>query len=144
MKSLFSALLTAGLGCVIVFASCSRRPALPLLTNADSIRIRKDNLEYRMEKDAFFAHDPHSPFVRDTSVRYHGINWVPIDPAFRGESVLHTYADPETVLVMGTKGEARRQVRCQVTTSWSTCPLTSTPKISSLRSSSPTFSLAKL
>ena len=111
MKSLRCALAAAALGCVMTFASCSRGPALPHLTNADSLRIREDNLAYRAEKDAFFAHDPHSPFVRDTSVRYHGINWFPIDPAFCGESVLHTYADPETVLVMGTKGEARRQVR---------------------------------
>src|SRR5271169_1169742 len=105
MKSSLRPLIAAALLYAIVFASCSHRPALPLLTKADSLRIREDNLEYRAEKDAFFAHDPHSPFVRDTSARYHGINWFPIDPAFRGESVLHTYADPETVLVMGTKGE---------------------------------------
>ena len=111
MKSLRCAHIAAGLLCAVAFASCSHRPALPLLTKADSLRIREDNLAYRMEKDAFFARDPHSPFVRDTSVRYHGINWFPIDPAFRGESVLHAYADPETVVVMGTKGEARRQVR---------------------------------
>jgi hypothetical protein len=94
-----------------MFSSCSHRPALPVLTNADSLRIREDNMAYRAEKDAFFAHDPHSPFVRDTSARYHGINWFPVDPAFCGESVLHTYAEPETVEVMGTKGEARRQIR---------------------------------
>jgi hypothetical protein len=111
MKSLSAAVLGALLVCVMMFASCGRRPALPALTKADSLRIIEDNLEHRAAKDEFFAHDPHSPFVRDTSVRYHGINWFPVDPAFCGESVLHTYADPETVLVMGTKGEGRRQLR---------------------------------
>jgi uncharacterized protein (DUF1684 family) len=96
---------------VVMFTSCSRTPALPLLSKADSLRITLDNLDHRAEMDAFFAHDPHSPFVRDTSARYHGINWFPVDPAFCGRSVLHTYAEPETVLVMGTKGEARRQLR---------------------------------
>jgi uncharacterized protein (DUF1684 family) len=111
MKSLRCAVAATFLGCVMMFASCSHRPALPVLTKADSLGIVEDNIEHRAEKDAFFAHDPHSPFIRDTSVRYHGINWFPVDPAFRGESVLHVYADPETVLVMGTKGEARRQLR---------------------------------
>ena len=111
MNSLNRAVCAAGLGCAMMFASCSHRAALPVLTKADSLRIIEDNLAYRAEKDAFFAHDPHTPFIRDTSARYHGINWFPIDPAFRGESVLHTYAVADTVLVMGTKGEARRQIR---------------------------------
>ena len=111
MKSLHCAIITPLAACVVMLGSCARTPGLPRLTRADSLRIVEDNLAYRAEKDAFFAHDPHSPFLRDTSIRYHGINWFPVDPAFRGESVLHAYADPETVLVMGTKGEARRQLR---------------------------------
>ena len=111
MKSLPSAACAALAGCVMAFASCGRTPALPVLTRADSLSIIEENMEYRAEKDAFFAHDPHSPFVRDTSARYHGINWFPVNPAFRGESVLHTYAAPETVTVMGTKGEPRSQLR---------------------------------
>ncbi len=111
MKPSAKAACAALAGCVMTFASCSRTPALPVLTRADSLSIIEENMEYRGEKDAFFAHDPHSPFVRDTSARYHGINWFPVNPAFRGESVLHTYAAPETVTVMGTKGETRRQLR---------------------------------
>ena len=96
---------------LLAAASCSHRPALPVLTQADSLRIIEDNMSYRAAKDDFFAHDPHSPFVRDTTARYHGINWFPVDPAFCGRSVLHTYAEAETVAVMGTKGETRRQLR---------------------------------
>jgi len=111
MKSPLCALSRAGLGCLVMLISCSHRPALPVLTRADSLRILEENIAYRAEKDEFFAHDPHSPFVRDTAARYHGINWFPVNPAFCGESVVHTYANPETVIVMGTKGEARRQLR---------------------------------
>lgn len=112
MKSLsLAAAAAAALGWALLTPSCSRQPVLPALSRADSLRILEDNLSYRTEKDEFFARDPHSPFVRDTSTRYHGINWFPVNPAFCGGSVLHTYADPETVNVMGTKGETRRQLR---------------------------------
>jgi len=111
MKPLHAALLAACAGAMIAAPSCARKPALPSLTRTDSLRIVDENMEYRAEKDSFFAHDPASPFVRDTSVRYHGINWFPIDPAFRGTSLLYTYAGAETVAVMGTGGETRRQLR---------------------------------
>ncbi len=97
--------------CAVLFGTCARKPALPVLTKADSLRVVEDNMAYRAEKDAFFANDPHSPFVRDTSAHYHGIRWFPVEPAYCGESLLHVYASPETVLVMGTKGETRRQLR---------------------------------
>ena len=61
--------------------------------------------------DAFFRADPGSPFVRDTTVSYCGLNWFPINPHYCVHSILHRYADPETVTVMGTKGETRRQLR---------------------------------
>jgi len=91
--------------------SCSRHPGLPVITAADSLAILAANLTHREEMDAFFRNDPHSPFVRDTTITYHGVKWFPVNPAFRGTSVLHTYTDPETVLVMGTRGEERRQLR---------------------------------
>jgi len=111
MKPLHAALIAASLGIFIAAASCSRTPTLPALAHADSLRIVEENIAYRAEKDSFFAHDPASPFLRDTSVRYHGINWFPVDPAFRGTSILHTYDHPDTVVVMGTGGEMRRQLR---------------------------------
>ena len=66
---------------------------------------------HRVEMDAFFRNDPASPFRRDTSVQFHGLRWFPVNPAYRGQSVLHVYANPETVAVMGTRGEERRQLR---------------------------------
>jgi len=108
MKFSTTAAIAAG---ILASASCGRTPSLPVLSRADSLSIIEENMEYRARQDAFFAHDPHSPFVRDTSAHYHGINWFPVNPAFRGESVLHTYAEPETVTVMGTRGEERRELR---------------------------------
>jgi uncharacterized protein (DUF1684 family) len=104
-------ILAVSVAWMLVTLSCQRTPTLPPLTAADSARVVADNVSHRAEVDAFFRTDPASPFLRDSSVSYHGINWYPINPRFRGESVLHRYERPETVVVLGTKGEERRQLR---------------------------------
>lgn len=91
--------------------SCQRNAPFPVLSTADSIRIVEENLAHRAEANAFFLNDPDSPFERDTTVSYHGIKWFPVDPRYQGESVLHRYDRPETVVVLGTKGEERKQLR---------------------------------
>jgi len=107
MKTLCLAALLA----VFLASGCSRRPPMPELTTADSLAIVQDNLRHREGMDEYFRTDPSSPFLRDSSITYQGIRWFPIDPRLRGISELHTYAHPETVTVMGTRGEARRQLR---------------------------------
>ena len=101
---------TGAIACAVILASCSRRPVFPPLSSADSTSIVNENLAHRDTVDLFFRNDPGSPFLRDSSIAYHGIQWFPVDPRFCGHSVLHRYADPETVVVMGTKGEQRRQL----------------------------------
>jgi uncharacterized protein (DUF1684 family) len=96
---------------MVLLGACGRSPSLPVLTAADSLMIVKDNEAHRADADAFFRNNPDSPFQRDTTVTYHGIKWFPIDVRFRGESLLHRYATPETVIVLGTKGEERKQAR---------------------------------
>ncbi len=68
-------------------------------------------MEHRAEVDSFFRSDPGSPFRRDTAAEYHGLRWYPVDPHFCVLSRLYRYADPETVVVKGTKGEDRREFR---------------------------------
>lgn len=91
--------------------SCSRQHPLPPLTAADSVQIMQDNILHRSEVERYFALHPESPFRIDTTAPFHGLRWFPIDPRFRGVSVLHRYDPAETVTVMGTKGEARKQLR---------------------------------
>jgi uncharacterized protein (DUF1684 family) len=95
----------------VLFASCSRRPELPLLSAADSLNIVNENLEHRKTVDAFMRADEGSPFRRDTTVAYTGIKWFPVDPRFHVTSILHRYEQPETVVVMGTRGEQRRNLK---------------------------------
>jgi uncharacterized protein len=91
--------------------SCSRKPAPAQLSPADSLAIVLDNIAHRAEVDSFFRFDESSPFKRDTTISYHGIKWFPIDVRYRSISKLHPYAAPETVIVLGTKGEERKQLR---------------------------------
>jgi uncharacterized protein (DUF1684 family) len=96
---------------VAVLPSCSRVAGIPPLSPADSLAIIEDNQTHRAEMDAFFRLSPESPFVRDTTIVYEGIKWFPINPAFRGSSVLTVYPQQDTISVYGTGGEERRQLR---------------------------------
>lgn len=95
----------------IIVGACNRPPQLPALSSADSLRIVQDNIDHRTGTDRFFHSDPASPFVRDTSLEFRGLNWFPIDVRYRTTSALHRYTIPDTVTVLGTKGEHRRQLR---------------------------------
>ena len=96
---------------MVVFLSCSGKPSPDRLSRADSLTIINDNMAHRAEVDSFFRYDNESPFKRDTTIEYHGIKWFPVDPRYHGVSELHRYVNPETVIVLGTKGEERRQLR---------------------------------
>ena len=91
--------------------SCSKQLELPTISAADSLKIATENQAHRESVDEFFRTDPGSPFHRDSSVAYRGLRWFPVDPRFRASSVLHRYDHPETVAVMGTRGEKRRNLR---------------------------------
>lgn len=94
-----------------MISSCSRNPESAKLSLADSLMIVQDNIIHRAEVDSSFRFDENSPFNRDTTIEYHGLKWFPINPLYRGVSLLHRYANPETVIVLGTKGEERKQLR---------------------------------
>ncbi|HEX9005653.1 MAG TPA: DUF1684 domain-containing protein [Bacteroidota bacterium] len=91
--------------------SCTSRPVPPAAAPADSAFVVRDNLTHRAEVDSFFRFEDGSPFRRDTTIRYHGLRWFPIDVRYRVTAVLHRYDRPEPVTVMGTKGEERHQLK---------------------------------
>ncbi len=105
----FSALIAAATA--LASFSCTKRTELPRLSATDSLSVVRANLAHRAEVDSFFRFDPNSPFQRDTSIKFRGINWFPINPLYRATSILHRYEKQDTVDVMGTKGEKRRELR---------------------------------
>ncbi|HTY01492.1 MAG TPA: DUF1684 domain-containing protein [Bacteroidota bacterium] len=110
MLLVVAALMPAGLLSLLLF-SCGSGTKVKPLSASDSVAIVIDNINRRAEVDSFFRYDDSSPFRRDTTISYRGIQWYPIDPHFRVASILHRYEVPETVSVMGTKGEERRELK---------------------------------
>lgn len=95
---------------VLLLASCSRETRFPPLSGDDSLAVILDNTRNREAVHEYLANDPGSPFQRDTTVTFTGLKWYPVNPRFRGVSQLHRYAQPETVIVMETQGEERKQL----------------------------------
>ena len=96
---------------LLLMSACSKHPHLPAFSRDDSVRVNRNNLAHRERVDEFFRTDEGSPFKRDTSITYKGIKWYPVDVSFCVTSLLHRYAAPETVIVMGTRGEQRRNLK---------------------------------
>jgi uncharacterized protein len=92
-------------------AGCAQRAGLPAISAADSLACVQDNAAHRASMDDFFLHDPGSPFRRDTSAVFTGIKWYPVDVRYRISARLHRYPSPDTIRIMGTKGEPRKQLR---------------------------------
>ena len=97
---------------VLLLAGCtSRKTPDQSISAADSAAIIQNVLAYRAEKEEFFRTSPYSPFLGDTSVHFTGIRWYPPSIEFYFRSKLIRYRHPETVIVLGTKGEERHQVK---------------------------------
>ncbi len=107
-------LLVLPCAALLLWSGCTRQPQtiqLPVVSQQDSVLCLQENIAYRSNVDAEFRNDPDSPFRRDTSITFTGIRWFPIDVRFRQRAVLQRLAQPETVVVLGTKGEPRKQLR---------------------------------
>ncbi len=96
---------------LVFLCSCRSTNRIQPLSPADSIKIVDENELHRDAMDKFFSQDEASPFRRDSTIAYNGLHWYPIDPHFAVHSRLHRYDRPETVVVLGTKGEERRQLK---------------------------------
>ena len=68
-------------------------------------------LAHRNEKDSTMRVDLHSPFNRDTTVEFSPLKYYEPDPAFLFKSILFRYDPPDTVEVLGTKGETRQVIK---------------------------------
>lgn len=61
----------------------------------------------RKEKDEWMMNDPASPFRQDSTVHAAPLKYFPVDPDFAFQSTLVEFAAKDTVIIFGTKGEAR-------------------------------------
>jgi uncharacterized protein (DUF1684 family) len=97
---------------ILVLAGCAehRGSSVPI-SPVDSVRIVNEILAHRAQVDSTFRNDPDSPFNRDSTIHYEGIKWYPPDVRFHFVSRLIRYEHADTVVVLGTKGEERQQLR---------------------------------
>lgn len=68
-------------------------------------------LAHRNEKDSTMRIGLHSPFNRDSTVEFSSLNYYETDPAFLFKSKLFRYYPPDTVEILGTKGEIRQVIK---------------------------------
>ncbi|SEO68990.1 hypothetical protein SAMN05216388_10176 [Halorientalis persicus] len=66
-----------------------------------------DDIEaQRRQKDRYFGEDPRSPIPEDERADFDGLDYFPVDPAYRFEVELEAYDEPERVVVgTSTDGE---------------------------------------
>lgn len=88
---------------ILFLSACSKKSIDP--------KYLEEIEKYRKEIDSTFRYSPDSPFKRDTTVKFTGLKYFDVNPEFVFKSKLYKYAFPETVIVLGTKGEKRTQIK---------------------------------
>lgn len=96
---------------VLILTSCQNNQQENLFSTQDSLMIINEILEHRAKQDTFFRNSSDSPFKRDTTIKYQGLKYFEPNLKFYFKSKLHKYKNPDTVVVLGTKGEERKQLK---------------------------------
>lgn len=92
--------------------TCRRQQGVEVhLSSADSLRIINEIIAHRAAADSFFRHDPASPFKQDITARYEGVKWFAPNVSYYFASKLFRYDKPDTVIILGTKGEERTHLK---------------------------------
>jgi uncharacterized protein len=61
-------------------------------------------LEFRTEKDEFFAHHPQSPLTHSQKHSFTGLKYFPVNPALRQEVTVELFPAQQTVSIQTTGG----------------------------------------
>jgi uncharacterized protein (DUF1684 family) len=103
-------LLIFAAAALAALTSCTKPSSRPA-TASDSLKAVNETLDYRRMAEEYFRLDPASPFNSGPPIPFEGLRWFPPDPGMYFTSRLERYDHPETVIVLGTKNEQRKQVR---------------------------------
>jgi uncharacterized protein (DUF1684 family) len=95
----------------LLFSACQKQSSQLKRSSEDSLKILNEISAYRAEQDSFFRYSAGSPFKRDTTIHYNGLKYFDPDLSFYFKSKLFRYVSAETVIVLGTKGEERKQLK---------------------------------
>jgi uncharacterized protein (DUF1684 family) len=81
------------------------------LTGKDTAEIVQKILAHRSNLDAMFRNNPDSPFNDQPPIPFTGLKYFPINLKFRFVSKLTKYPRADTVIILGTKGEPRKNLK---------------------------------
>jgi uncharacterized protein (DUF1684 family) len=100
-KLLLKIILLAGITSLLI--SCQKEDT-PVIYDEN---YRTELLNERKENDSLLQYDPHSPFNVDTTIEFSSLNYFEPDQRFVFKSKLFKYETPDTVFILGTRGEYR-------------------------------------
>lgn len=89
----------------VLLFSCEGKYSPQMLKYVDDVK------QFRQNKDKYMKDDPASPFNQDSSIHFAPLNYFPIDTEFVFKSRLFEYPSKDTIIIFGTKGEARKAVK---------------------------------
>lgn len=103
--------LTAFIISIFYFPACQKQVSQIKLSSTDSLKVVNEISQFRTERDSFFQYSSDSPFKKDSTVHFSKLKYFDADLSFYFQSKLQRYDNPETVIVLGTKGEERKQLK---------------------------------
>ncbi len=105
-KKISALLIFAVLAAVIfLMPSCAKK------YSPEQEKYIKGIEKFRQEKDDYMKNDPSSPFNLDKNAHFKPLKYYDVNPDFVFKSKLYVYPNPDTVKILGTKGEERKIVR---------------------------------
>jgi uncharacterized protein (DUF1684 family) len=90
---------------LFIFNSCKKD------FTPEELEYIKSIEQERVETNDWMKNSPNSPFNFKGKVEFHPLNYFDVDPSFVFESKLYEYEEKDTVVIYGTKGEARYPVK---------------------------------
>lgn len=105
-KKIFILFLFILLG--MVFTGCNEKEENQMVLNDG---YEGALLMERAAKDLNLKNDPHSPFNRDPEAKYAKLKYFDPDTTFIFYSKLYRYETPDTIIIMGTRGEQRKAIK---------------------------------
>lgn len=93
---------------IVGVAACSEKEGDQSVTNDDYTGAL---IMERSEKDFNMKNDSHSPFNRDPDAKYDKLKYFDPDTNYIFKSKLFKFENPDTIIIMGTRGEKRKAVK---------------------------------
>ena len=95
-----------------ILFSCQTKQQKPTYSQQQIDSLQTEFAKYKAEKDSSFLNASWSPLLDSDKVDFKGLHYFPYDPTWRFVGPIHTYDNPDSILIVGTKhGKGRNDLR---------------------------------